>query len=276
MVSAIILNYLNTKLTAKAVFHLKEAAAASSISVEIIVVDNSAPKTAAVLHELLPDDVRIIENDENRGFAAANNQAIKKAGGDVILIMNNDLFINEKVLQEGVKQITEHEKIGVWAPKLVEPSGNAQRSCAHFPTLAGVISEYLFKYQLGNRVSKSANNAHQPVKVDTVIGACMFIRKAVLHEAGLFDEDYFFNVEDVDLCYRIKDLGYEVLFDPRCRAVHLYRASQDYKWYEDPFMHKSRKIYFNKHFNFLHAAFARAVIDAGLTLRRIKHKILPA
>src|SRR5699024_3259232 len=91
MVSAVILNYLNPKLTAEAVSYLKKEAAVSSITTEIIVVDNSAPVTGKELQKLLPDDVKIIENDDNAGFATANNQGFKEANGDVILIMNNDL-----------------------------------------------------------------------------------------------------------------------------------------------------------------------------------------
>lgn len=273
MVSAVILNYLNSKLTAKAVGHLREAASQAKITVEIIVVDNSAPQTAEELYKRLPDVVKIIENDENRGFAAANNQGIKAAKGEVILIMNNDLFINKKVMQMGVKYVTSNEKAGVWAPKLVDQSGKPQRSCANFPTLKGLISEYLFKYQFGNRIALSANNADHPVEVDTVMGACIFIRKEVLRQAGLFDEDYFFNVEDVDLCYKIKALGYKVLFDPRCEAVHVYGASQDHNWYDDPYLHKSRKIFFKKHFGPVKTMAARCTINAGIKARKVKHKL---
>lgn len=274
MISAVILNYFNPALTEKAVNRLFHAAEATDITAEVIVVDNSAPETADELHNRLPGSVQIIENEENRGFAAASNQGIERAGGDVILIMNNDLFINEEVLRAGTEHIIAHKETGIWAPKLVDEKGKPQRTCANFPTLTGLISEYWFKYQWGNRVALSANRADHPIKVDTVIGACMFVRKAVLQEAGLFDEDYFFTGEDVDLCYRIKNRGYQVLFDPRCKAVHLYGASQDYEWHEDPFLHHSRKLYFKKHFNKASALIAGLAIDSGIMARKLKHKVL--
>lgn len=273
IISAIILNYLNPQLTAKSVDYLLKAASQSALSVEVIVVDNSASETAEELRELLPKEVTVIENEENIGFAAANNQGIRRSGGEIILIMNNDLFINEEVLKKGTEFITANEDAGVWAPKLVDESGKPQRSCARFPTLRGVIGEYLFKYQHDNRIAVTANNAASPVEVDTVIGACMFIKKDVLWEAGLFDEDYFFTMEDVDLCYKIKAMGYRVIFDPCVEAIHLYGASQSAGWHDDPFLHKSRKRYFKKHFNQPNAMLARMIIDFGIAARKLKHKI---
>ncbi len=272
MVSAIILNYLNAELTAKSVDHLLDAAESAHLPIEVIVVDNSAPQTAQELREVLPKAVKIIENEENRGFSAANNQGIKQAEGEIILIMNNDLFINEKVLKEGVEAITLDQSIGVWAPKLIDRFGNSQRSCANFPTLRGVVAEYLFKHQFDNSIALAVHNIDHPVEVDTVIGACMVIRKAVLREVDLFDEDYFFNSEDVDLCNKIKKRGYKVILDPRFEAVHLYSASQNSSWYEDPYLHSARKIYFKKHHNFIKALLARFCIDTGIALRKIKHK----
>ncbi len=272
MISAVILNYLNPALTEKSVIHLLQAAEDAGIQAEVIVVDNSAPQTALSLRKLLPDEVKIIENEENLGFSAANNQGIKKASGEIILIMNNDLFINKEVLKKGVEYVTSNEKAGVWGPKLIDQYGDEQRTCSNFPTLTDVINEYLFNRLRHNRVSLAANQSSHPVCVDAVIGACMFIPQKVIVEAGLFDEAYFFNVEDIDLCYKIRKLGYEVVFDPRCEAVHLTGASQNHDWYDDPYMHESRKIYYKKHFNPLKAMLTCGAIDAGIFARKLKHR----
>lgn len=273
MISAIILNYLNPELTAKAVDKLLVAASNTDIEVEIIVVDNSAPQTADTLMQLLPGHVKIIANDENNGFAAANNQGIKQAKGEVILILNNDCFINKNVLVQGTEQVSADKNIGVWAPKLVGQDGISQRSCAQFPTLWGRICEYLLNRPWENRIAVAANKANQPIEVDTVIGACMFIRRNVMQEVGLFDEDYFFCSEDVDLCYKMKDRGYKVLFDPRYSAIHLNGASQNSSWANNPYLHQSRKRFHEKHFSHLHAFLARAIIDLGLAMRKMKYKL---
>lgn len=274
MVSAVILNYLNPDLTQECVNTLLEAARDASVDMEVIVVDNSARKTAKILREKLSQQVIIIENDANNGFSKANNQGIRRASGDLILIMNNDLFINADTLRKGVHYFKEHDNIGVWAPKLTDQQGKGQRSCSKFPTLTGLLTEYLLKLQYDNRIAKDAMQAAKPVEVDTVIGACMFIPTEVMREVGGFDEDYFFNVEDVDLCLKIKKHGYQVVFDSRCSAIHLVGASQDHHWYNDEHLHNSRILYFQKNHNAVKAALAKAVIKMGLKLRQIKHEVL--
>lgn len=274
MISAIILNYFNPPLTVKSVDALLKAASETKIPVEVIVVDNSAPTTAKELRLLLPSEAVIIENEENRGFAAANNQGIKQAGGEVILIMNNDLFINKEVLKKGYEYATANRKCGIWAPKLTDQFGNAQRTCSHFPSLRGVISEYLTNQQLDNQIAILANGVKQPMQVDTVIGACMFIRREVLQEVGLFDEDYFFTSEDMDLCFKVDKAGYEIIFDPRCEAIHLTGASQNSLWHEDAYLHETRKLYFKKHHHYLKALLAGFVIDCGIKLRKLKHRFI--
>jgi GT2 family glycosyltransferase len=275
MVSAVILNYKDPELTCRCIDKLHAAADESGVETEVIVVDNSAPQTAQSLHEGLSEEVIIIENEKNEGFSKANNQGIERAKGDLILIMNNDLFINADTLGKGVRYIKNHPNIGVWAPKLTDQQGNAQRSCSQFPTLTGLISEYLLKLQYDNRIAKYAISADKPIKVDTVIGACMLIPKTVLDEVEGFDEDYFFNVEDVDLCLKIKNCGYEVIFDSRCSAVHLVSASQNGHWHDNRYLHQARILYFRKNHNSLKSGIAKAVIKAGIQLRKIKHQLLP-
>lgn len=275
MVSAVILNYLNPELTAECVDKLLYASGEAGIAVEVIIVDNSAPQTAPKLQTMLPEKVIVIENDTNCGFSKANNQGIKRASGEFIVIMNNDLFINKNTLAGGVDYLKNHPNIGVWAPKLTDQNGNAQRSCSQFPTLTGLFTEYLLKLQYDNTIAKKALKADHPVKVDTVIGACMFIPRKVMDDVGGFDEDYFFNVEDVDLCLKIKNKGYEVIFDPGCSAIHLVSASQNNHWYNDVHLHKSRILYFRKNHHPLKASIAQSVISAGLRLRKIKHEMFP-
>src|SRR5699024_2252616 len=199
---------------------------------------------------------------------------IKQAKGDVILIMNNDLFVEADALKKGVDYILGDKKTGVWAPVLTFDSGKPQRSSAYFPTIRSLISEYLFSYNLNNKISIEAFGTDKPVQVDMVIGACMFIRKEVFKEAGLFDEDYFFKSEDVDLCYRIKALGYEVILDPRCQVVHLYSGSSSTGWAYDEHLHSTRKLFFKKHYPFIKAHVASWLIDTGLMARKLKHKFI--
>lgn len=276
MISAVILNYLNPDLTCRCVDTLLAASRNAEIGIEVIVVDNSAHQTAEELKRRLPDGVIIIENQENCGFAKANNQGIRRANGDHLLIMNNDLFINAEVISTGLAYLKSHEKAGIWAPKLTDQDGTPQRSCARFPTIPGLVTEYLFKIQYDNAIAEKALQSDQPVEVDTVIGACMLIPAPVMEETGGFDEDYFFNVEDVDLCRKINALGYEVVFDPRCSAIHLVGASQGGHWHQNQLLHDARIQYFKKHHHPLKALLAKTCIRAGVKLRELKHEVWPS
>ena len=273
MISAVILNYLNSDLTHQCVDTLRSAARECAIEIEIIDVDNSAFQTSRELKRKLPKEVIIIENQENLGFAKANNQGFERAAGDIILIMNNDLFISAEVLKKGKQYLENNATTGIWAPKLTDPDGTPQRSCAHFLNLKTLTAEYLFKKPLHTRIAETAAKADQPVEVDMVIGACMFISRNVLMEVGGFDEDYFFTAEDIDLCLQLKRRGYNIIYDPRFAAVHLVGASQDSNWYDDPHLHEGRIRYFQKNHGFVTAGIAKGIIKTGILMRKVKHKI---
>lgn len=267
-ISVIILNYKNAELTTKCVDHLVKSAELAEIPIQIIVVDNSAVKTADTLKEILPNDVEIIENTENMGFSKANNQGIIESRGKHILLLNNDAFVNPECLKEGIKYLEEHENCGIWAPKLVGEDGSFQVSCASLPSLKGLIGEYLFfdNYDWYPDVDKW----NEPHDVGNVVGAYMLIKKTVTQKIGFLDEDFFFTVEDVDYCKRVHEAGFSVVYDPRFSLVHIGGASQDTEWFDDPHMHKNRILYFKKNHGKFKTVLASLIINLGLKIMKIK------
>ncbi|ADZ09545.1 glycosyl transferase family 2 [Methanobacterium lacus] len=264
--SAIILNYKDPELTARSVQALLESAQAINVKAQVVVVDNSATETAESLKKLLGDDITLIENRENQGFSRANNQGMEVATGDYILLLNNDAFVNSETLHMGLNYLDNHEKCGVWSPKLVGLDDKFQVSCARLPSLRGLIAEYIQFKNLDWYPDLEKWN--EPTDVGNVVGAFMLFRRKLLDEVGMLDEDYFFNVEDVDYCKRIHEAGYEVIYDPRYSVVHIGGASQPGKWVNDPYMHKNRKIYFKKNHGAVQGIIAGLVIWTGLNMRR--------
>lgn len=264
--SAIILNYKDPELTARSVQTLLESAQAIDVKAQVFVVDNSANETAESLKKLLGDDVTLIENQENQGFSRANNQGMEVATGDYILLLNNDAFVNPETLHMGLNYLDKHEKCGVWSPKLVGLDDKFQVSCARLPSLRGLIAEYIQFKNLD--WYPDLENWSEPTDVGNVVGAFMLFRRKLVDEVGMLDEDYFFNVEDVDYCKRIHEAGYEVIYDPRYSVVHIGGASQPGKWVNDPYMHKNRKIYFKKNHGSVQGIIAGLVIWTGLNMRR--------
>jgi GT2 family glycosyltransferase len=232
----------------------------------VVVVDNSATETAASLKKLLGDNVTLIENQENQGFSRANNQGMEVATGDYILLLNNDAFVNPETLQMGLNYLNNHEKCGVWSPKLVGLDDKFQVSCARLPSLRGLIAEYIQFKNLD--WYPDLEYWSEPADVGNVVGAFMLFRRTLVDEVGVLDEDYFFNVEDVDYCKRIHEAGYEVIYDPRYSVVHIGGASQPGKWVNDPYMHRNRKIYFKKNHGTVQGILAGLVIWMGLNIRR--------
>ncbi len=267
-IAAVILNYKNPQLTAKCVEILLRSLEECGISSRVVVVDNSAAETARQLRQLLPETVEIIENPENRGFATATNQGIRAGRGEYILLLNNDVFVNPQCLKTGLNYLKEHPQTGIWAPQLAGSDGQPQVSCARFPTLKSAFGEYL----LGKQWNWYGDvfEWKEPRAVETVNGAFNLVPKTVFDQIGLLDEEFFFTGEDLDFCKRLRQRGFVVVYDPRCRATHLGGASQGQeKWFRDPYLHRHLILYYRKHHRRFTAECSAIIIHLGLLLRRV-------
>jgi GT2 family glycosyltransferase len=269
--STIILNYKNPVLTSKCVDYLIESANKTDINIQIIVVDNSAFETVDELKRLLPPGVEIIENIENHGFARANNQGILISNGEYILLLNNDVFVNSECLSHGINFLDENDDTGIWAPKLVGEDGSFQVSCARLPSIKGLIGEYILSKNYDWYPDLKKWN--EPHSVGNVVGAFVLMKKDVIDQVGLLDEDYFFTVEDVDYCKRVNLEGFSVIYDPRCSVIHIGGASHDNTWLDDTNMHKLRILYFRKNHGILKAFLAFFIINVGLNVRKIIRRL---
>ena len=204
---------------------------------------------------------------ENQGFSRANNQGILTSKGEYVLLLNNDAFINPECLINGINYVKKNENCGIWAPKLVGEDGVFQVSYACLPSLKGLIWEYVLLKEYG--CYPDVTEWNEPHNVGNVVGAFMLMRKEVIEKIGLFDEDYFFTVEDVDYCKRVHEAGFSVIYDPRYSIVHIGGASQDDKWMNDPYMHKFRVLYFYKNHGKFEAFLSRIIVSVGLNLRKV-------
>lgn len=266
--SVIILNYKNPILTLKCVETLIQSSNKVSLDLEVIVVDNSASETALTLKELIPPEVKLIENLENLGFSKANNQGIVKSKGKYILLLNNDAFVNPETLQKGIEYLENNKETGIWASKLIGEDGMFQVSCAKLPSLTGLVGEYVLHKNYDWYPDLIYWN--KPHHVGNVIGAFMLIPSKVIEKVGLLDEDYFFTVEDVDYCKKVQKAGFSVVYDPRCDIVHISGASQENEWVNDPYMHKNRVLYFRKNHGILVGFLAYLIIGLGIKLMKFR------
>ena len=191
---------------------------------QVIVVDNgSTDGSLAVLNEYA-SWVEVIANRENRGFAAANNQGIAQAHGEVVLLLNSDTVPDPAALTELTAFLAEHPEVGVVGPTLVWPDGRRQPSCGPGPNL---WTEFLAKTMAHRFVPGVRERAPaQNCRVDWVTGAALAIRRQLAQDLGGLDEHLFMFYEDLELCARVREAGSQVWFVATTPIVHIGGASR--------------------------------------------------
>ncbi len=233
-----------------------------SVTGEIVIVDNkSTDNTVEVITALAAEhsEIQLKLNRVNRGFAVGNNQALEQAQGEQILILNPDTVLKTGVLVDLLNELEKSEKIGLVAPQLQFPDGRIQKTCRRFPKHLDVIYNltglaYFFPenrffngWKMGDFDHKNRSQVDQPA------GAALMVKGDLLRRLAGFDPNFpmFFN--DVDLCKRVKDAGYEIWYLPEYNIIHLGGVSvKQVKVKMTVSSHVSFFRYFEKHFTRLH------------------------
>ena len=203
---------------------------------EVIVVDNCSPDDSVEMVRQEFPQAKLIASEINRGYAYANNLGLCQARGHYLLLLNPDTVLPPTALQGMLDFMEEHPDAGVAGPKLVLADGSLDLACRRsFPTLdvafyrlVGLSKRHPNSPRY-NRYNLGYLDPNQVAEVDSVVGACMCIRREALDQAGLFDERFFMYAEDIDLCYRIKvDHGWKVYYNPAVVVTH-YKAQSTRK-----------------------------------------------
>lgn len=195
-----------------------------SVGYEIIAVDNGSVDDSLKKITDLQNRLVLIRNDKNLGVSKARNQALKKASGDVIWILDIDTVVNENAFKKLYNYILNNPKTGLCSCELKNTDGLIQNSCRNYPSFVSKI----------NSLKKTSASEHsdlhyseqikkgEPFNVDYLIGACQMFRKKILEQVGFLDEKIFYGPEDADFCHRIHDKGYEVVYIPGTSIIHHY------------------------------------------------------
>jgi len=210
-ISIIVLSYNKIELTKKCLASLKKNTL-DGILVEIVVVDNASTDGSVDFLRSLKW-IKLIENKENLGFSRANNQGAKESRGDILVFLNNDTEVRSGWL-EGITEIFETEKnVGAVGIKLLFPDGKIQH--------AGLI---ISKDKVPRHIYYRENMDKPYVcgmrEFQAVTAACIAVPKKVFEEVGGFDEGFKNGLEDVDLCLRIREKGYKIIYQPKSVVIH--------------------------------------------------------
>jgi GT2 family glycosyltransferase len=210
-----------------------ERAAPNGLQIEVIVVDNGSADCSAELVETQHRWAQLIRLERNIGFSAGNNAGIREARGRDVLLLNTDTVVHPGALRALVVFAAQHPEAGIIGPRLLNADGSIQYSCRTFPTLANgffrnTFLGRLFPRNRFNRRYLLTDWDHSSARaVDWVSGAAMFIRREVLDQVGLLDEGFFMYCEDVDLCYRARQAGWEVWYCPDAVITHFIARASD-------------------------------------------------
>ncbi len=245
----------------------------SDLNYEIIVVDNASSDGSV---EMLNDEfkkIKKIYNQTNVGFASANNQAIKIAEGELILLLNSDTRILDNAIGKTMDFMNENPNASIVGCKLLNPDGTLQPSCRSFPTLWNLFTESTFLYKLFSKNKlfgkyyMSYFDHNSILQVDVVMGAFMMIRREVFKKIGYFDEAYFMYTEETDLCFRAKAHNYKIYFSPTAEIIHYGGGSNDNNQQYFLNMHYSQLQFIRSNFHGINKFLGIILKQLGIVIR---------
>ncbi len=269
VLSIIIVNYNTRELLEKCLGSLFKYCSQEleNQEYEIIVVDNGSDKIQNSKFKI-QNYGKFIQNKDNLGFARANNQGIKIAGGDYVLLLNSDTEVKEGTIQGMLRFIGDGgvkgnlgKNMGVVTCRILLENGKMDPACHRgFPTPWNAFCYFTGLEKLFPKI-KLFSGYHQYYKdlkliheVDAISGAFFMIRRNVIHRVGLLDEDYFMYGEDLDWCYRVKQSGFSIWYNPQFEIIHykkqsgreaqsstLQKQTQKYFWL-------TMRIFYEKHY----------------------------
>ena len=202
-------------------------ASTPGLGVEIIVVDNASFDGSLDMVRAEFPAVKTLSSKENLGFGRANNLGLPEAAGRYVVMLNSDAFLAQDCLRASVRKMDANARVGLAGGQLFGRDGTMQPSSRMFPN---VLRDFLTMSGLAHRFARSRffgqgdrtwADLDQEAEVDWVPGAYSIIRRSVLEEVGFFDPDFFLYYEEVDLCRRIKQAGYKVMYWPELKIVHI-------------------------------------------------------
>ncbi|WKA47178.1 glycosyltransferase family 2 protein [Geobacillus zalihae] len=272
-ISIIIVNYNTPKLTVEAIESILKSK--TKYSYEIIVVDNhSSDDSVRILKGKFPNIV-VIENKQNVGFSKANNQAIKLSKGRYILLLNSDTIVREDTIEKMIEFMDKNKKVGASGCKVILPNGELDWACHRgFPT-----PEASFYYLVGlarlfprsrrfNQYHLGYMNLNEPHPIDCLVGAFMMVRREVIEQVGLLDEEFFMYGEDIDWCYRIKQAGWEIYYCPFTSIIHYKGASSKKKPFKIVYeFHRAMFLFHKKHYARKYPFIVNYFVYMGITAK---------
>lgn len=269
--SIIIVNYNTKELCTQTVKYVLASSVHETFSYEVIVVDNSSKKEE--IFSLSHPNVRIFSGVENHGFGHACNIGASKAAGKILLFLNSDTIVEADTIQKSWDYLVNHPEIGVLGIKTLLQDGSLDHGCKRgFPTPFNSLCYFTkldrcFPHNRhfgGYRLSYL--DPDQTTEVDAVSGAYLMIPKEIFQGIKSFDESFFMYGEDLDLCYRVKQAGYQVVYYAGSTMVHL--KGQSGLQSQNPIIiqhfYQAMELFYDKHYKKKYGVVMRMMVHGAI------------
>jgi GT2 family glycosyltransferase len=233
---------------------------------EVIVVDNGSEDGSADAIAARFPQVRLLRNQDNRLYAAGNNQGAAAAGGAFVVTLNSDTEVRAGALDQLVDYLREHPDYGAVAPRLSDPDGAVQHACQRFPTLLTALcfDSWFGSFWPGTRVVQRylmRDFDHLESRdVDQPPGAVCMLRTADWRALGGFDEELALFYNDVDLCLRVRRRGQKIRYLATAEVMHHRGASTKNFAKMLVIWHRNRLAYFKKHYGWFGGLWVRLCV----------------
>ncbi|MBI2756644.1 MAG: glycosyltransferase family 2 protein [Chloroflexi bacterium] len=206
--------------------------APASLAAELWVVDNRSRDGSAEMVAREYPWANLVRSPRNGGFAHGNNQALRQVRGRAVLLLNPDTELEPGAFEALLRLLKAHPEAGAIGPRLLRDDGTIHRACRRaFPRpevalfqLSG-LSQRFAASPLFGRYNLTNLPDDAPAEVDAICGACMLVRREAMDQVGLLDERFFMYAEDIDWCWRLKQAGWTVRYEPSIVVRHQHGAA---------------------------------------------------
>lgn len=220
-----------------------------ALRLEVFLVDNASSDGSVEAVRGQYPQVKIIQNEKNLGFAAANNKALRVMQGKYALLLNTDTIVTEEAIAKLFEYMESHGDMAMACGQLLNADGSKQNSIANFPRLVTLlVNETLLRVLMPKMFPSKRRNYPRPIAVESCIGACLMVRKAAMDAVGLLDERYFFFMEETDWAFAMHRVGWKSCFVPEARIYHLQGQSVGHNVRARIMFYRARYQYLRKWF----------------------------
>ena len=271
-VSVVIVNWKTPELLAGCLDSILADPAAERF--ELWVVDNASGDDSLAVLARFPQ-VRVVANATNVGFAKACNQVIPQAAAPYVLLLNPDTVVADRGISKLADYLDANADCAAVGPMVLNPDGSLQLACRRsFPTPQASFYRLTYLSRLFPRsavlgaYNLTFADPQQELEVDALSGSAMMVRKSVIDDVGLLDEDIFMFGEDIDWCWRFKQRGWRVVYFPAAVVYHFHGASSRLRPARAAIdLHKGMHVFYRKHLAHRYGVGFNALVYAAIWLR---------